>query len=264
MMLSFNTCHFLLVVTAAFNAVAFATEPIDLGLAGAYTILAEAAISSVPNSSITGDIAISPAAATYITGFSLALDSSTQFSTSAQVTGTAVAASYGAPISETLTQAVLDMQAAYTDAGSRATTTTNLGTPAGSLGGMTLTPGVHTFDVVLTIGDDLVFDAQGDSSAIFIVRTTGYLQQATGTRVFLVGGALASNIFWKVDGYVQINVDAHMEGIILGKTKIVMQTRASLNGRALAQTAVTLDMVTIAPPVPADEDEEEDAELFCE
>jgi hypothetical protein len=264
MVLSYNTCHFFLLVTAAFNAVAFATEPIDLGLAGAYTILAEAAISSVPNSSITGDIAISPAAATYITGFSLALDSSTQFSTPAQVTGTAVVASYGAPISEALTQAVLDMQTAYTDAGSRATTTTNLGSPPGNLGGMTLTPGVHTFEFLIAIAQDLVFDAQGDSSAVFIVRTPGFLLQIFGARVYLVGGALASNIFWKVDGYVQIGEDSHMEGIILCKTKIVMQKRASLNGRALAQTAVTLDEVTIVEPEPADEEEEEDADLFCE
>jgi hypothetical protein len=262
MMLSFNTCHFFLLVTAALNAVTSAEEPIDLGLAGGYAILAKSGISSVPHSSITGDIGVSPMAATAITGFGLWLDSSTQFSTSSQVTGNCVAASYGAPISDDLAQAVVDMQAAYTDAASRATTTSNLESPAGSIGGLTLTPGVRTFDVDVAIDRGIIFDAQGDSTAIFILKTTGNLVQASRTRVFLVGGALASNIIWQVAGYVRIGADAHMEGILLGKTYIVLQNRASLNGRALAQTAVTLDEATIVEPVPAAEDED-DPSLFC-
>ncbi len=59
----------------------------NLGTAGNYVILAKSGISVVPTSKITGDIAVSPAAATYITGFSLIADSTKAFATCPQVTG---------------------------------------------------------------------------------------------------------------------------------------------------------------------------------
>jgi hypothetical protein len=45
--------------------------PVELGEAVEYVILAQAAISNVPTSSITGKLGLSPAAASYITGFAL-------------------------------------------------------------------------------------------------------------------------------------------------------------------------------------------------
>ncbi|MEA2696623.1 MAG: hypothetical protein QOI66_894, partial [Myxococcales bacterium] len=56
------------------------------------------------------------------------------------------------------------------------------------------------------------------------------------------------NIFWQVAGAVTIHVNAHFEGIILGKTGITLQTKASMNGRALAQTLVALDDNAITAP----------------
>jgi len=41
-----------------------------------------------------------------------------------------------------------------------------------------------------------------------------------------------------------------MEGIILSQTQIILQTGASVNGRLLAQTQVTLDAVTVVEPAP--------------
>ena len=67
---------------------------VELGDAGGFTILTKAGISTVPN---TGDVAVSPIAATALTGFSLTADSSTIFSTSAQITSQAFAANYGTP-----------------------------------------------------------------------------------------------------------------------------------------------------------------------
>jgi hypothetical protein len=63
-------------------------EPrVSLGTLYNYAILAKTGISTVPDSVITGDIAVSPMAATGITGFTLILDSSGGSSTSTQVTG---------------------------------------------------------------------------------------------------------------------------------------------------------------------------------
>ena len=71
--------------------------PINLGTAGNYAILAKSGISSVPNSVITGDIAVSPITATAITGFSLTQDATNVFSSSTQITGKAYAADYASP-----------------------------------------------------------------------------------------------------------------------------------------------------------------------
>jgi len=72
-----------------------------------------------------------------------------------------------------------------------------------------------------------------------------------GAQVLLSGGAQANNIFWQVGGGtgVEIGTTAHIEGTILAAKAIHLRTGASLNGRALAQTAVTLDANTIVIPV---------------
>lgn len=70
-------------------------------------------------SGLAGNIGLSPAAATFITGFSLVLDPSGTFSTSTQVTGKIYAASYAPPTPSMLTTAIGDMQTAYTDASTR-------------------------------------------------------------------------------------------------------------------------------------------------
>jgi hypothetical protein len=68
---------------------------------------------------LAGNVGLSPAASTFLTGFSLVLDASGTFSTSTQVTGKVYAASYTSPTPSMLTTAVSDMQTAYTDASGR-------------------------------------------------------------------------------------------------------------------------------------------------
>jgi hypothetical protein len=76
----------------------------------------------------------------------------------------------------------------------------------------------------------------------------GPLNQASATQVILAGGALAKNIFWQVAGAATIGSTAHFEGIVLGKTIIAVNTGASVNGRLLAQTAITLQMSPVTQP----------------
>jgi hypothetical protein len=87
-----------------------------LGTAENYAILAKAGISSVPGSLIKGDIAVSPAAISYVTGFSLTADASNVFSTSTQVVGEVKGADQISPTPSRLTTAISDMEAAYTAA----------------------------------------------------------------------------------------------------------------------------------------------------
>jgi hypothetical protein len=71
---------------------------------------------------------------------------------------------------------------------------------------------------------------------------------SSAVNITLTGGALPKNIFWQVAGTVTIGTTAHFEGVILSKTGITLQTGASMNGRALAQTAVILDGNAVTKP----------------
>ena len=222
---------------------------IDFGTSGNYAILAKAGISTVPNSVITGNIAVSPIAGTAMTGFSStsALDGSA--ATSDQVSGYLYGANYLLDTPAVLTQAVSDMQAAYTEAASRPNTDpSRINLDGGILAGQTLTPGVYSFTVVIDIQDDITFC--GGPNDVFIMQTTGTLSiSASYKSVLLDCGAKAENIFWQAAGAVTIATYSHMEGNILGFTSVTMMTESSLNGHLHAQTAVVLQMATITPPL---------------
>jgi hypothetical protein len=71
---------------------------------------------------------------------------------------------------------------------------------------------------------------------------------SSATRINLIGGAQAKNIFWQVFGIVDIGTTAHFEGIALVQTAISLKTGATANGRLLAQTAVTLNANAVTKP----------------
>jgi hypothetical protein len=198
----------------------------------------------VPTSAITGDVGVSPAAATFLTGFSLTLDSGNVFSTSPQVTGVLYAADYAPPTPSNLTTAVGDMALAFTDAAGRAPDVTELG--AGNIGGMNLTPGVYKWGTGLLIPADVTLS--GSSTDVWIFQIAQDLTMSSATNVLLTGGALPENIFWQVAGLVDLGTTAHCEGVILTRTSVTLRTGASINGRLLAQTAVDIDAGTVTEP----------------
>ncbi|HEX5745864.1 MAG TPA: ice-binding family protein [Archangium sp.] len=221
--------------------------PVGLGMAGNYVVLAKTAISTVPPSAVTGNIAVSPAAATFITGFSLVADATNVFSTSSQLVGKAYAANYAVPTPSNLTTAISNMESAYSDAAGRPTPDfLELGT--GNIGGMTLAPGLYKWTSTVTIPVDVVIS--GGANDVWIFQTTGDLTMDAGKKVTLSGGAQARNIFWQVAGKTTFGANSHFEGIVLSKTDITLQTGATMNGRALAQTQVALQQATVTQPAP--------------
>ena len=89
-------------------------DVVNLGAAANYVILAKTAINNTPTSAITGEMGLSPAATSYITGF--ALTNATGYATSTQVSGQIFAADMASPTDLNLTTAVENMLTAYTDA----------------------------------------------------------------------------------------------------------------------------------------------------
>ncbi len=222
---------------------------VSLGTAGNFVILAKSGISTVPSSVVTGDIGVSPVAQTAITGFSEMMDASNTFSTSSQVVAPfkIYAADNAVPTPAKMTTAVLDMEAAYTDAAARpAGVGPFLNVGGGTLTGQTLAPGVYTWGTNVTIPTDLTLN--GSATDVWIFQIAGTLDMAAAKSVILTGGALPQNVFWQVSGAVAMGANTHFEGIILGKTAITFGSLASINGRLLAQTAVTLIQNTVTQP----------------
>ncbi|KAJ7273889.1 antifreeze protein [Mycena rebaudengoi] len=240
-MLSFTTSTALITLLSIVNgAVAPGPAAVNLGTAGTFAILSKAGVSTVPPSSIIGDIGVSPIAATGFTGFSLTLDPTGTFSTSTQVVGKLYAASYNAPTPAKLTVAIGDMVTAFNDANGR---TPPDFTPIGNIGGMTLTPGLYKWTGAVSATSD--FTVSGTSTDTWIFQVASTLNISAGKKAILAGGALKSNIVWVVSGSVTVAAGAHLEGVILGKTSVSFLTGASLNGRILAQTSVALQKATI-------------------
>jgi hypothetical protein len=223
---------------------------ISLGTAGNYAILAKTGVASVPSSVVNGNVGLSPAARGFLTGWSETSDVTDTYSTSAQVVAPArlFAADYvGGTTAVDLTTATANMETAYTDAAGRTATsaeTTNVG--AGTLTSLTLTPGVYEWGSAVTIPTDLTLN--GSATDVWIFKVAGTLTMAAAKNVILSGGALPQNIFWQVADAVTIGANTHFAGIILGQTSITFGNLASINGRLLAQTAISLDATTVTVP----------------
>ena len=218
------------------------TQPlavVNLGVAGNFTILSKSGITDVYKSVVTGDIGTSP-----ITGAAIGL-------TCPEVLGTIYTVDAAGPLpcrvtnASRLTTAVSNMQTAYTDAAGRVNPKFfNLG--AGNIGGKTLTPGLYKWTSSVIIPTNI--SISGSATDVWIFQVAGTLDMSSAVKIILKGGAKASNIFWQTAGAVTLGTTSHFEGIILSQTGINMKTGGTINGRLLAQTAVTLQKNTVTRP----------------
>lgn len=214
---------------------------VNLRSTSGFAVLAGSLISNVPTSSITGDIGLSPAARSFITGFGLT-----------EVTGTIYAADDVAPVGTPamLTAAKGDLTTAYNDAAGR--TATDIVLLAGNLGGLTLTPGLYKSTGSLAISSgDLTFDAKGNADAVFIIQIASTLNTTSGRKIILIGNAKASNIFWQVGTSATLGTTSVFKGTIMADQSISLNTGASVEGRLLARIGgITMAGSTIVNSAP--------------
>ena len=235
-------------ITANFTATpGVGPAAINLRTAGDFTALTKSGISTTGVTSIAGDIGVSPAAATALTGFGLIMDTNGQSSHTPIITGKAYAADYAAPTPAKMTTAVSDMETAFTTANGLTTPAPIVEIYAGDISGRILPPGLYKWGtgVLITSAGTTLTGGPNDTWVFQIAQN---LTINNNAKITLLGGAQAKNIFWVVTGQATIGSNADVSGIILSKTLISMNTGSKVTGKLLAQTAVTLNASTIVAP----------------
>ena len=117
---------------------------------------------------------------------------------------------------------------------------------------LVLTPHTYIMNGAATFTDSLYLNAQGNADAVFVIKINGALSTSTYSKVLLINGAQAKNVYWKVDGAVNIdNYSVFCGTLIANNGSIAINTGATLNGRtlttngALATAAITSTMPAI-------------------
>jgi len=117
--------------------------------------------------------------------------------------------------------------------------------------GETLISGVYSIDGATTLSSYLYLDGKGNANSVFIIKISGPLSSTVGAKVILLNGALACNVFWKVEGAVTLATGTIMRGtIVANNAAIVLNSGVILEGRALSTTgAVTVHGVLASTPI---------------
>jgi hypothetical protein len=130
--------------------------------------------------------------------------------------------------------------------------TTQTGALAPALGtGQTLIAGVYNIPSAATLNGDLILDGKNNSGSVFIFKIQAPFSTSTNSKVKLINGALACNVFWKVEGLVDIAAGTSMKGtIIANNAAIQMATGDTLEGRALSTAgAISVNGVLAYTPI---------------
>lgn len=247
-------------VLSPFTSRAAGPAAADLLSTSNFSILSKTGVTNTGShlSGITGDIGASPITAAAMNTVFCSEMTGSIYGVDAAYVGSGDATCFkGNPPSANKTlidNAILDVGTIYADLSGR---TLPDGTElyAGSIGGQTFTPGLYKWSSDVLISSDVTLS--GGANDVWIFQIAGNLEVssagsiATGAKVQLIGGARASNVFWQVGGVTGAILGTYstFNGNILTEKAINMQTGAVLNGRAFAQTEVTLDANPVTLPV---------------
>jgi len=115
---------------------------------------------------------------------------------------------------------------------------------------LVLTPHVYVMYGATTFTDTLYLNAQGNTNAVFAIQIYGALSTSVYSKVLLMNGAQAKNVYWEVNGAVSINDYSVFRGTVVANNGAIdLATGVTLDGRALSTTGAvqTLAVTAITP-----------------
>ncbi len=213
-------------------------NPLNLGEAAPFAVLAYASISSNSNSIINGKVGLKPGTHDMIN-----LDPSEVRGGAIDIMGSD---DDTIPLN-LLSIAKVDMVGAYTKAASLIPDSDKIGIFEGIINGKKLEPGVYKWNQGLSITED--FTLSGKSNDVWIFKIPGHLKISSGVHMILNGGASAKNVFWQVAGSAIIESNSEIGGTIIAQQFIDLKDHVILTGRAFAKNGyVNLSHTTINIP----------------
>lgn len=202
-----------------------ATSP-TLGASGSYSVLGGAAVTCTGSTTTNGDVGVSPGTA--ITGFPSPCTAGPPGTTHSNDASAIAAQADNLSVFATLDQScdqtfgAVDLTATF---------------PSG------VGPGVYCSTSSFSLSGNLNLTGSG----VWIFKTVSTLITSPGSSVT---GGDPCNVWWRIGSSATLDTTTSFIGNIFALTSITMNTGATLNGRALAQTGqVALNANTITGPV---------------
>ena len=194
--------------------------PIDIGACSQFAVMAGTAASFNGMKSVigTGSIGVSPGSS--VTGSYQVKDGSTEINTGPS----------GACAADRITAWNM-ASAAVCPSNHTINVLTN----------MIITPGVYcTAGGSMTItGAGITLDGQFNKDSVWIFQVDSTLITSPRTKITLINGAQASNVFWKIGSSATLGYSSTFVGTILSYASITINLNTVLTGRALAGAAVS-------------------------
>jgi hypothetical protein len=109
------------------------------------------------------------------------------------------------------------------------------------IGGTTITPGLYNAATSLGITGTVTLNGKKNANSVFIFQIPSTLTTAVSSKVRLINGANACNVFWQVGSSATINTASRFKGTIMAAVSISVGSGAKVRGQLLAESgAVTL------------------------
>ncbi|MEI8066960.1 MAG: ice-binding family protein [Actinomycetes bacterium] len=227
-LISISTATFLAATTIGFVTSLpsqAATSP-TLGASANYALLSSNGLANAGATTIQGDVGMSPTISYTDTG-SLTLSSGIRFNDAN--TAAAIAAA----------------NSAYASAAAAAPATAI----TTDLGALTLVPGTYAASAGLNLNGTLTLDGQNNSSSVFILQTPATLTTGAASRVTLINGAQACNVFWQSGSNAALGANSDFKGTILSNANISLGSATTVSGRLIAlHGTISLNANKIAKP----------------
>jgi hypothetical protein len=112
---------------------------------------------------------------------------------------------------------------------------------------LVLTPHTYLLNAATVLTDTLYLNAEGNTSAVFVIQVSGAFSTGTFSKVILTNGTQAANVYWKIDGAVSINNNSSFVGTLIANNgNIILNSGVTINGSAFTTTgSLTTDAVTV-------------------